>query len=324
LQTVRPMAGGYMVPAEGPAPGGSSSGASSAPGPSSRGSSRSSWGFCCSRPLDPKAQAMSYIGVGKGDYIVETRYRYVGGGEGEFSLIDEPEDPARPPPDDRGCCWTWCPVVLVCALVLLICGWLFLPEQDVQLADIEQKLGVASTSLPSSPSGAASASGGDVERSKLFISMMVRNVDYSALHANKTLDWRFTTEVQEGIAVVAGSGILPDNVTVSLSPGSVRVHAYVAPPAMANIAHLRSRLASESEQVGDGVKNSLLMINGVESVCIGDIDVTDVEVSLVVAHAPKTTTVTTTSTASGTVTLTATRTVTATRTKKTADEEDSD
>mmetsp|Transcript_164215 Transcript_164215/g.522231 ORF Transcript_164215/g.522231 Transcript_164215/m.522231 type:complete len:157 (+) Transcript_164215:84-554(+) len=53
---------------------------------------RSRGGFgCCSRGSSgaaEKTKAMTYVGVGGGEYIVEQRYKYIGPSGGEFSIAE--------------------------------------------------------------------------------------------------------------------------------------------------------------------------------------------------------------------------------------------
>jgi len=229
---------------------------------------RSRGGFgCCSRGSSgaaEKTKAMTYVGVGGGEYIVEQRYKYIGPSGGEFSIA-EPDQ--KRPASGRPC---WCYVVPLLLVASLVFGWLFVPEQDRQMPLISVSTPEPSTTERPSPR-------------IISISMKIVNVNFNFLlqPGNEQILKHFLTEVQEGIAVTAGSGILTESVVPRLTPGSNVLHATIRPPALANVGHLRSTVAAESDHVALGVMNSIKMMRRIEEIQQGAIEVVDVEVGLV-------------------------------------------
>mmetsp|Transcript_164215 Transcript_164215/g.522230 ORF Transcript_164215/g.522230 Transcript_164215/m.522230 type:complete len:221 (+) Transcript_164215:274-936(+) len=177
----------------------------------------------------------------------------------------------KKPASGRPC---WCYLVPLFLVASLVFGWLFVPEEDRQMPLM---LAAVSVSTPE-PSTTKRPSPRIIS-----ISMKIVNVNFNFLlqPGNERTLRNFLTEVQEGIAVTAGSGILPENVVARLTPGSNVLHATIHPPALANIGHVRSTVAAESDHVAVGVMNSIKMMRRVEEIQQGAIKVVDVEVGLV-------------------------------------------
>merc|ERR1719162_2075449 len=105
--------------------------------------------------------------------------------------------------------------------------------------------------------------------------MKMSNVDWKVLQmpGKETLLSRFLTEVQEGVALTAGHGLVPENVTISLVPEKDLVYATIHPPKTVDIGHLRSSMAANAFKIAEGTLHSVQMMRGVEEIQSGRIGV---------------------------------------------------
>lgn len=263
FQTVRPTENGYFVAhAEEEIP------LSHRPG--KRGGAVSN-SMCCQQPGPMKASvtAMAHIGQGAGDYVLETRYKYVGKGAGQFTLV-EPVPPAQPIK-----LTSFLPLLLVLVLILVVCGWLLIPEATWRAPHPTKPLQHAA--LPATETTVVPA------HVLLSMSMKVSNINWELLQKSNQAQLlsRFFTEISSGIALTAGHGLLPDNVTVSLQPGSDIIHAIIHPPRMVNSRQLRSSIAASTDRIAEGVLTSVEMMRGIEAIARGKIGVSEVDVQMV-------------------------------------------
>lgn len=227
--------------------------------------------MCCQQPGPMKASvtAMAHIGQGAGDYVLETRYKYVGKGAGQFTLV-EPVPPAQPIK-----LTSFLPLLLVLVLILVVCGWLLIPEATWHAPHPTKPL--LQAVLPATETTVVPA------HVLLSMSMKVSNINWDELQKKfqAQLLSRFFTEISSGIALTVGHGLLPDNVTVSLQPGSDIIHAIIHPPRMVNSRQLRSSIVASSDRIAEGVLMSLDMMRGIEAIARGKIGVSEVDVQLV-------------------------------------------
>merc|ERR1719291_1088617 len=84
--------------------------------------------LCCGNPRSTRvargAHSMDYVGQGSGDYIVETRYKYIGPGGGEFRLSDDGIDE-----EASGSCACFVFGLALLLAGILTFGWMCAPRE---------------------------------------------------------------------------------------------------------------------------------------------------------------------------------------------------
>jgi len=110
----------------------------------------------------------------------------------------------------------------------------------------------------------------------------VVNVSFLGLISNQTLLYDFEVAVKRALAGVAGDGVVPQDVSVKLSAGSVVADASVFPSDGSSPSALRRRL-NESASVQDVVLSRLLAIPGLEFVSLGKVAITQFSAPLLEA-----------------------------------------
>jgi hypothetical protein len=110
----------------------------------------------------------------------------------------------------------------------------------------------------------------------MILSLTVHNIDYPAIVANEGLHNAFAVTVKEVLAQEIGDGILPKNIQVTLSKGSVVVHAAVALPntSKINVPALQAAF-STSETFPDNLVEGIQNIRGIVAAITGPIYVSD-------------------------------------------------
>eukprot|EP00929_Paragymnodinium_shiwhaense_P076906 TRINITY_DN39590_c0_g2_i1.p1 TRINITY_DN39590_c0_g2~~TRINITY_DN39590_c0_g2_i1.p1 ORF type:complete len:3352 (-),score=690.22 TRINITY_DN39590_c0_g2_i1:85-9075(-) len=144
-------------------------------------------------------------------------------------------------------------------------------------------------------------------------SFTVSGVDYTSLAANMTLVERFKATLKKGIADESGGLVQPDDVTVHLSAGSIKVDVFIAPEVEPTA--VSSALAS-SQSLTTSLAAHVAAIPGIDAAATGEIAVTAVsairissaedEVNTPTTSTTRTTSSTTTSTSTSTTTTTTT------------------
>jgi len=79
----------------------------------------------------------------------------------------------------------------------------------------------------------------------IAVSVKILNMSYIKLSSDEALRENFISSIKTSLSKEAGEGVLPEHVSVSLSPGSVVVNAKIIPPAVTcSMETVMSRLAS--------------------------------------------------------------------------------
>jgi len=123
----------------------------------------------------------------------------------------------------------------------------------------------------------------------VIATMTVENVDFMQLKQKPRLLRQFTSAVQEGVAEVSGNGILPNDVRVTLSAGSVYVHAMLQPPVGVLVAYVCSNLEGpqqDSTDLSRCVSSNVANVVGISDVTIGRISISGVSVLVAAVTQP--------------------------------------
>jgi hypothetical protein len=118
---------------------------------------------------------------------------------------------------------------------------------------------------------------------KVSLSMTVANVNYNSLITDASLMHSFTSFCKAVIAEKAGSGIVDEDVDVTLSEGSVNVHAVITiPPAsFATAGSVQSNVvgAKESGGLSSALVTTISSISGISDHTSGPISIQSVSVT---------------------------------------------
>jgi len=104
----------------------------------------------------------------------------------------------------------------------------------------------------------------------------VRNIDYTRLTSDMELSQAFEAAVKKVLASAARSGVVPADISLKLSPGSVLVDASIPPPAGVSADILRSNLQHTDESLGDRLAGAVRGVDGITGVSLGTIEVDDI------------------------------------------------
>jgi hypothetical protein len=102
--------------------------------------------------------------------------------------------------------------------------------------------------------------------------LQVNNIQYSLLAAEPSVLSDFEMEVKRTIANSAGEGILPDHITLVLTPGSVVVNALLVPPNRAS-ADVVQRALIDSDRLLADMTAGVRAVPGIEAVTTGVVSV---------------------------------------------------
>jgi len=111
---------------------------------------------------------------------------------------------------------------------------------------------------------------------QVSIPMIVENVDFDSLTANETLKASFIESIKTTVAEKAGAGISTDDVSVTLSPGSVHADTVVFVPEGTSALDVFDSLQTtvSDGSLASAVGESLQLIDGVGQISSGTITVT--------------------------------------------------
>lgn len=109
------------------------------------------------------------------------------------------------------------------------------------------------------------------------VSMLVKNVDYGLLEANNDMCIAFEGAVKDSLAAEArlhsdGASVSPDDVEVTLEPGSVNVHGIVHLPPEVDGPVVEEKLVQSPDLEGD-VATKVSALPEIETYSTGPIDV---------------------------------------------------
>lgn len=113
----------------------------------------------------------------------------------------------------------------------------------------------------------------------LLVSLTIQNVDYSSLIAKPDLVRAVKRSVTESIITKAGHDIRPDQVNLTLRPGSVAVEASVTALAP-SIKTVASKLDASQQSLCQAVAGGVWGVEGISSVTSGQIIVNHVVVKI--------------------------------------------
>lgn len=107
--------------------------------------------------------------------------------------------------------------------------------------------------------------------------MLVQNVNYNQLKTHDKVHQGFSDAVKEALASEAGEGVMPAQIRLFLSEGSVKVNANIVIPPNINVTSVRSNLIL-SRSLDETVAARVANVVGIDMVSEGAISVMDTEV----------------------------------------------
>jgi len=118
----------------------------------------------------------------------------------------------------------------------------------------------------------------------------VGGVHYAGLAASGTLAGPFEQTLQESIVEQCGGQLLPKDVRIQLSSGSVAVHAIIMPPAGVSTSAVKLKLATSEhmERMTERIVTGVRAIHGIEAVSTGKIGVSHMSTQKAKANASAT------------------------------------
>lgn len=119
------------------------------------------------------------------------------------------------------------------------------------------------------PSTTTSSQEDKKETAELHVAF--KNVDYNALTADKALLDDFKETVKEDIAEKAGHGVTPDDVEVTLRPGSVIVDAKITVPEGSSQNTVQKAVCSSASSQADDAAKDIKAIDGISNAVSGTV-----------------------------------------------------
>jgi len=111
-----------------------------------------------------------------------------------------------------------------------------------------------------------------------LVSLTLESVDYTLLCDNSSILSDFLQTSREAVADEVGGGVVPEDVNVMISAGSVAVLAAVTPPSALDAESWHSRLPVTVKGLGRTLLSRIEALDGIDEVSTGALSVSDVTV----------------------------------------------
>jgi len=226
--------------------------------------------MCCSngRANRPVSGGMAFVGSRGGDYVQETRYRYIGKGQGSFSLVGPKGEEETRCSSRAKCCLLGLLLISGVSLAILLTPevvspelskvWSLVPEKwHTQLQQVFKQTSEFIVHTPS-------------EGQRVFMSMIVTNVDFDRLMAVHDVFQHFVTELKQAVALTAAEHIAPEAVALKVTKAGrgVRVDSTINLPSDLSTREVGFVRDALHYHVETPVVMSLQMITGIEDLKI--------------------------------------------------------